>query len=97
MGARVRQERALVCANVGVHADVEITVDVDPDGDGAWIRFGDTGPDLRIDVADLDSMERLATGVMEGARLMRDRIAARSQVSATTTGADHLVGAGVAQ
>jgi hypothetical protein len=82
VGARVRKDRVSVYANVGVHTSVEITLDVESDGDGALIEFGDTGPDLILDVADLDSMERLAAVAAEGARLMRDR--------------GRLVGAGVA-
>lgn len=80
MTARARKDRATVYANVGVHAGVEISVDVESDGEGALIEFGDTGPDLILDVADLDSMERLASLAAEGARVMRERIAASTPV-----------------
>lgn len=92
-------------ANVGVHADVAISLAVESDGDGAVIRFGDTGPDLILDVADLDSMERLAAVAAEGARQMRERLAAHwpggadRLVAARAAGVDELaasmVGAGV--
>jgi hypothetical protein len=71
---RVRRDRASVYADVGVHADVEITVTVDSDGDVAMVEFGKDGPDLRLEVADLDTMERLAKAATEGARTMRDRM-----------------------
>lgn len=94
MTARVRKDRVPVYANVGVHAGVAISLDVESDGDGALIEFGDTGPDLILDVADLDSMERLATVVAEGVRLMRARTAA-NMPAALRPDADQLMGAGV--
>lgn len=72
MGMRGRNERATVFANVGVHADVEITLALyDDGGDGAAIRFGIDGPDLSIDFADVDSLERLAMVAADGVRRLR--------------------------
>jgi hypothetical protein len=75
VAVRVRNDRALVYANVGVHADVEITVTVSDEGGGAFISIGPDGPDLRLEVADLASMERLATVATEGAQRMRELLA----------------------
>jgi hypothetical protein len=72
-----RNSHATVYANVGVHADVEITVAVDRYC-GATIQFGDSGPDLIMDFADVDSLERLATVAADGARQLRARIAANA-------------------
>lgn len=69
--------RAHVCANVGVHADVEITLTVDRHC-GAAIHFGHDGPDLIMDFADVDSLERLAMVAADGARELRTRIAANT-------------------
>ena len=89
VAARVRKDRASVYANVGVHANVEILLDVQSDGDGAEIMFGDTGPDLILGFADLDSMERLAAVAAEGVRQMRERLAVH-----WPGGANRLVAAG---
>lgn len=74
MEARVRSAHAVVYANIGVHADVEITLEVDLEGgEGATIRFGHLGPDVIMDFADADSLERLANLAADGARQLRDR------------------------
>jgi hypothetical protein len=74
VGERVRNESALVYANVGVHDDVEIALALYSDGgQGAAIHFGLNGPDLILDFADLDSLERLATVAADGARQLRER------------------------
>jgi hypothetical protein len=75
IGVGSRTSHATVYANVGVHADVEITVAVDRHC-GAAIHFGHEGPDLIMDFADVDSLERLATVAADGARQLRARIAA---------------------
>lgn len=72
-----RNMGAQVYANVGVHADVEITLAVDRSC-GAAIHFGHDGPDLIMDFADVDSLERLATVAADGARQLRARIAANA-------------------
>ncbi|MBV9139514.1 MAG: hypothetical protein JO115_01070 [Pseudonocardiales bacterium] len=80
MGSRVRTDQALVYANVGMHADVEITLAMNAEGgEGAAIYFGHDGPDVIMDFADVDSLERLAAVATEGARQMRERIAANSR------------------
>ena len=56
-------ERAHVCPSVGMHADVEI-------------HIGGDGPDLTMDFADVDSLDRLASVAADGARQLRDRAAA---------------------
>lgn len=65
------RERASVYANVGVHAGVEITLAVERHG--ATIHIGHDGPDLIMDFADVDSLERLATVAADGARQLRAR------------------------
>lgn len=68
------RERAQVYANVGVHAGVEITLAVERHGGtGAAIHIGHDGPDLIMDFADVDSLERLATVAADGARVLRVR------------------------
>lgn len=66
-----RTDRAPVYANVGVHAGVAITLTVDRSG--ATILFGHDGPDLIVDFADADSLERLAAAATDGARRLRTR------------------------
>ena len=73
MGARVRNGPALVYANVGVDEDVEITLVMERD-EGAAIHLGRRGPDVIMEFADADSLERLAVVATEGARLLRERI-----------------------
>jgi hypothetical protein len=69
---RADEERANVYASVGVHAGVEITLSVERQGElGAEIHFGHDGPDLIMDFADADSLERLAEVAAEGARQVR--------------------------
>jgi len=63
------RERATVYANVGVHAGVEITLAVERHG--AAIHIGHDGPDLIMDFADADSLERLAAAATDGARQLR--------------------------
>ena len=46
-----RTERALVYANVGVHAQVEITLALGRYGDAA-IHLGHSGPDVIMEFAD---------------------------------------------
>lgn len=71
---RTGEERASVYANVGVHAGVEITLSMAPQGGlGAEIYFGHDGPDLAMDFADADSLERLAEVAADGARQLRAR------------------------
>jgi hypothetical protein len=73
----------LVFANVGVHADVEITLTLEHDGgEGATIRFGLDGPDVKMDFADLDSLERLGAVAADGARQLRARITANNPAAA---------------
>jgi limonene-1,2-epoxide hydrolase len=82
----------MVFANVGVHADVEITLTMDRDGgEGATIAFGHTGPDLSIDFIDVDSLQRLAAVAADGARQLQERIDANTRVKRST---EQLVGAG---
>ncbi|HEU5473387.1 MAG TPA: hypothetical protein VFV67_22315 [Actinophytocola sp.] len=72
MGASGRNDSPSVYANVGVHAGVEITLEVDRDGgEASTIRFGPDGPDVIMDFADLDSLERLAVLAAEGVRRIR--------------------------
>lgn len=92
MTAHVRKDRASVYANVGLHTGVAISAKVESDGHGAQIEFGDTGPDLILDVADPDSMERLAKVAAKAARTMRKRLAANSDAAATSGGVDRLAG-----
>jgi hypothetical protein len=76
----VRTDPALVYATIGVHTDVEITLSMERDGGlGAAIHFGRTGPDVIMDFADVDSLERLAVVAADGARQLRDRIALDDQ------------------
>lgn len=83
----------MVYANVGVHADVEITLTMDRHGgEGATIAFGHTGPDLNIDFCDVDSLQRLAAVAADGARQLQERIDANVQVDRRTK---QLGGAGV--
>jgi hypothetical protein len=71
---RTGEERASVYASVGVHAGVEITLSMAPQGElGAEIYFGHDGPDLVMDFADADSLERLAEVAKDGARQLRAR------------------------
>jgi hypothetical protein len=70
-----RNNRAEVYANVGVHADVEITLAVDRHCRAA-IHFGHDGPELIMDFADVDSLERLAAVATDGARQLRARASA---------------------
>ncbi len=73
MEARTRNEHALVYTNVGVHAAVEITLALDGDGgEASAIHFGQDGPDLILDFADLDTLERLAAVAADGARQLRE-------------------------
>ena len=68
------RERATVYANVGVHAGVEITLAEEHNGGiGAAIYIGHDGPDLIMDFADIDSLERLAAVAADGARQLRTR------------------------
>jgi hypothetical protein len=77
MGAT--NERATVYANVGVHAGVEITLVVESNGGiGAAIYFGHDGPDLVMDFADVNSLERLSAVAADGARRLRARATANS-------------------
>jgi len=77
VGTVVRKDKALVYANVGVHAEVEITLAMDRDGDAA-IYFGHSGPDVIMEFADVESLERLAVVAADGARRLRERISAES-------------------
>lgn len=86
---RVRNDRAKVYANVGVHADVEITLRMyGDDEDGAAIHFGMDGPDLCIDFADVDSLERLAVVAADGVRRLRGQPTATNDATVTSTDAD---------
>jgi hypothetical protein len=87
VGVPVRKDKALVYANIGVHTDVEITLAMDRDGgEGAAIHFGHSGPDVIMEFADVDSLERLAAVAADGARQLRDRIRANNR-GAVPTGA----------
>lgn len=70
VNARVRKDKPAVYANVGVHDDVEITLAVD--GYGASIHFGHDGPELSVDFADVESLERLAVVAADGVRQIRE-------------------------
>jgi|tagenome__1003787_1003787.scaffolds.fasta_scaffold20818238_1 hypothetical protein len=73
MTAPKKTDRASVYANVGVHAGVEITLAVYGDDEKeAAIRFGAEGPDLCLDFADVESLERLADVAAEGVRRLRE-------------------------
>lgn len=73
MTAPENTTRASVYANVGVHADVEIKLALHAgDGNEAAIHFGADGPDLCIDFADVESLERLAAVAAEGVRRLRE-------------------------
>jgi hypothetical protein len=61
-------ERAPVYAVVGVHAGVGITLTM---ARGAEIHIGRAGPDLTMDFADAESLDRLAVVAAEGARRLR--------------------------
>jgi hypothetical protein len=75
MEARVRKEPPVVYVVVGVHADVEITLVMYPDGgEGATIAFGHTGPELAVEFCDVDSLERLSAVAADGARQLQERI-----------------------
>jgi hypothetical protein len=70
----VRKDRPTIYASVGVHADVGITLTVYGDSDaGAAINFGPDGPDLCIEFADVESLERLAAVAADGVRQLRGR------------------------
>jgi hypothetical protein len=98
MGARVREGKALVYVDVGVQADVEITLVMDRDGgEGAAIQFGLDGPDVIMEFVDVDSLERLAAVAAEGARQLRDRITTNDRAAAPASDGDLLVGAGADQ
>ncbi|MPZ85237.1 MAG: hypothetical protein GEV28_34555 [Actinophytocola sp.] len=98
MEPHVRKDRALVYANVGVHADVEIALAMDLDGgEGAAIHFGHDGPDLIMDFADVDSLERLAAVAADGARRLRARLTAHDdRAAAPNADVDPPIAAGVA-
>ena len=74
MIAPEKTTRASVYANVGVHAAVEIKLAVYGDADAreAAIHFGADGPDLCLDFADVESLERLAAVAAEGVRRLRE-------------------------
>jgi len=73
MTAPKKTDRASVNASVGVHAGVEITLAIHGDEEKeAEIHFGAEGPDLCIDFADLDSLERLAEVAAEGVARLRE-------------------------
>jgi hypothetical protein len=79
MAASIRRDPASVYANVGVHTGVEITLALDAqDGEAAAIKFGHTGPELIVDFADVDSLERLSAVAADGARRLRERIEANA-------------------
>jgi hypothetical protein len=89
---RVRKNRAMVYANVGVDAEVEIKLEVEDD-DRMHIEFGGTGPDLILDIADLETMERLAEVAAEGVRLWLEDSAAVARFAAERAEAARLMGA----
>ena len=79
MGARIRRAPADVFVDVGVHADVEITLTMERDGEArASIAFGRTGPDLTLEFCDVDSLARLAAVAADGARQLGERIGGNS-------------------
>ena len=97
MGARVRTEPPQMCAHVAAHADMEITLAVErAGGEGASIHFGCDGPELSIDFADADSLERLSAVAADGARQVRDQTAGNTRAAAADD-AHRLVGAGAAR
>ena len=97
MALRGRNDKATVYANVGVHADVAIRLALYGDGeDGAAIHFGNDGPDLCIDFADVDSLERLAVVAADGVRQLRQRVTTTDRAVVSGSEVDRLVEAGVA-
>lgn len=72
MGALVRNEQPLVFTEIGLHADMEITLGWDGSGEMPIIRIGDDGR-TRLTFADADSLERLSAVAASGARQHRQR------------------------
>jgi hypothetical protein len=92
-----RNKKAPVYVNFGVDAGLAIEVKLAAgDTEAVEINIG-CGPEVMIDCADVESLERLSAVAGEGARLLRDRIA-ENRATATRDGAIHaerLAGAGV--
>ena len=94
-----RNKSVTVYANVGVAPDTAIEAKLAAhSAEAIEINIG-YSPELIIDCADVESLERLSAVATEGARLLRERIAqnrsAAAEVRADDT--DRLAGAGVAR
>lgn len=74
MGALVRKEQPVVFTEVGLHADVEITLDWDNSGAIPLIHIGSEAR-TTLTFAEVDSLERLAAVAAEGARQFQERLA----------------------
>jgi hypothetical protein len=74
VGALVRKEQPVVFTEVGLHTDVEITLDWDKGGDLPLIYLGDEAR-MTLTFADVDTLERLAAVAAEGARQFQERMA----------------------
>ena len=69
-----RNEELTMYANVGIDAGVDIKARLSGhDIEAVEINIG-YGPELILDVADVQSLERLRDVATEGARLLRERI-----------------------
>jgi hypothetical protein len=94
--SRTSIEPPLVFTEIGVHADVEITLAMDRSGgEMALIDIGHEGH-TRMTFADVDSLERLAAVAVEGARQLQERIDARKRPPASSTDAGASVATEVA-
>jgi hypothetical protein len=85
VGALIRKEQPLVFTEIGVHTDMEITLEWDGSGAVPMICFGDDGR-TRMIFADADSLDRLSAVAAQGARQFRELLARK--VLACLRGAD---------
>ena len=71
-----RNEEPVVFSEVALHSDVYIWVEFEKPGvESASVCFGRDGR-FRVTCANVDDLERLATVAADGARQLRERIAA---------------------
>lgn len=78
MGARVTTEPPVVFTEIGVHAEVEITLDWDGSGDMPLIHIGHEAR-TTMTFADVESLEQLAAVAAEGARQLQVRFEANKR------------------
>jgi hypothetical protein len=79
-------DQVTMYASVGIDADVDIKVRLSANNtEAVEINIG-YGPELILDVADVQSLERLRDVATEGARLLRERIE-KNRASAQSAGA----------